>query len=274
MTKENKNLIFLHIPKSAGSTLKDIIDRQYPDYRVHHISTKPDLQKSISDFQNLSQSKREKVRCVTGHGTFGLHKYLTGSTEYITMIREPVSRIISNYYYVRRSPDHRLYEEINSEEISLYEYVKNEVNSKINNQATRNIAGSNSSEYSIDTLKKAKKNIEEHFGVVGLVGRFDKSLLLMGKKLGWNNISYVKKNVTSNRPQKEDIPKRVLREIKRKNRLDVELYKHAKERLNQKLNEIDFSRELRNLRIQCWLRSLKSKTKDKAKRGLAKLGLR
>jgi hypothetical protein len=50
-------------------------------------------------------------------------------------------------------------------------------------------------------------------------------------RLGWQDISYHKQNVTYNRPRTEDIPGDVLKIIKERNELDLELYEFVK---NQK----------------------------------------
>lgn len=235
------------------------------------MSSVPDLQQSISHFQNLPRSEREKLRCVMGHGTYGLHDHLPGSTEYITIFRHPVSRVISNYYYVRRSPEHRVYEEAN--EMSLREYATSGVNTALDNQMTRNVTGTTGGGDE-KTLQKAKDILDKRFGVVGLVKRFDESLLLMKERYGWEDIAYRKRNVTSDRPRKEDLLEHTIQEIEERNQLDIELYEYGQNRLSRKLERTDLNRKLRSLRRKCWIRSKKIQLKNKVKQGLSSLGLR
>lgn len=262
-----QNLIFLHIPKAAGSTLRAIIRRQHSDSQVHVVSSVSDLQQSISQFRNLPQSERAEIRCLMGHGTYGLHDVLSGSTEYLTMFRRPVNRVISNYYYVRRSPEHRLYEKITEGEMSLHEYVSSGVNPVLDNQMVREVTGMKDGDEKPDeeTLQQAKSNLDEQFGVVGLVERFDESLLLMKRRYGWSDVSYRKRNVTSNRPEKEDLPASLIQEIEERNYLDTELYQYAARELNQELQQTQLDNELRLLRFQCWLRTKKSEVRKNIK---------
>ena len=269
-----RSIIFLHIPKAAGSTLRSIIRRQYSDSQVHAVSSVPDLQQSISQFRNLPKSQRAEIRCLMGHGSYGLHEELSGSTEYITMFRRPVSRVISNYYYVRHSPEHRLYEEVTESEMSLHEYVSSGVNAVLNNHMVRDVTGTKSGKPDEKTLQEAKSNLNEKFGVVGLVEQFDESLLLMKRRHGWSDVSYRKRNVTSSRPRKEDLPATLIREIKERNHLDIELYQYAARELNRELQQIQLDLELRLLRLQCWLRSMNVELRNSARRGFAALGLR
>lgn len=260
-----QNIIFLHIPKAAGSTLRTIIRRQYSTSQVHIVSSVPDLQQSISQFRSPPLSERAEIRCLMGHGTHGLHDELSGSTEYLTMFRHPVSRVLSNYYYVRRSPEHRLHEKVTKDEMSLPEYVSSGVNAVLDNQIVRDVTGMKAGDSKPDeeTLQQAKSNLDEQFGVVGLVERFDESLLLMKRRYGWSDVSYRKRNVTSSRPRKEDLPSDLIQEIEERNHLNTDLYQYAARKLNRELQQIQLGPELRLLRFQCWLRSTNAEIRER-----------
>jgi hypothetical protein len=106
-------------------------------------------------------------------------------------------------------------------------------------------------------LDQAKENLDQWFGVVGLVEHFDESLLLMKKRYGWKDVSYYRRNVTPDRPEKEDYPQRVVREIKNRNRLDTELYEYGSERLVKKLEDVNIDQVPYSFRLKCYVRSRK-----------------
>jgi ribosomal protein L22 len=83
---KNKTVIFLHIPKTAGTTLHSIIERQYPSSVVHTIDGRR-VHQSIAQLKDMSEEKRSKIKCLKGHIPFGLHEYLPGSSAYITFKR-------------------------------------------------------------------------------------------------------------------------------------------------------------------------------------------
>lgn len=267
-----RNLIFLHIPKCAGSTLREIIYRQYPDRQCYYVSSMPDQQQSIYEFQGLPRAEREEIRFLTGHGVYGLHSSLVGSTEYITMLRKPIERVISNYYYVARSPEHRHYETVTGEKgMSLYEYVSSGVNEVLDNQMVRSMT-SDDEISGRKLLQRAKENWDEWFGFVGLVERFDESLLLAKERYGWGGVFYRKRNVTRDRPSREDLPERVVDEIEARNRLDTELYEYGKERLSAELEAADIGRKLSSFRRKCWVHGKKVELNNVARQVKGQVG--
>jgi hypothetical protein len=92
-------------------------------------------------------------------------------------------------------------------------------------------------------LDQAKNILRKYFMVVGSSERFDESLLLMKRKLGWNRLPvYQKRNVGAPRPP--ELPKQVLDTIRKHNELDCELYEWASDRLQQELQREDIQGEL------------------------------
>jgi len=269
---EPRNLIFLHIPKAAGSTLQAVINRQYDDDDVYRITTEPSVKASVATFRDLPRSRRMKIRCVMGHGPFGLHQDLVGSTEYVTLLRDPVSRIISLYHYACRTEGHRHHDVIEKEDMSLRDYVTSGMNEvEIRNGMTRQIAGLTDEVSNQKALEQARQNLRGHFGVVGLVERFDESLLLMKHRYGWGKVVYRRHRTGIGRPKKEDIPDRTLREIRRRNHLDRRLYRFAKGHLEERLKESNLGRELWWHRLRCRLYSLTWRWKAKAKKSVRAL---
>lgn len=228
-------LIFLHVPKAAGMTLHSIIDRQYPKESIFNIGQP--VREHIDKFKKLPEHKRAKIRCMKGHMWFGLHRYLPQPSMYITMLRNPVDRLVSHYFYVLRSPTHPLYKTVKSSKMNLREYVSSGMSPELNNGQVRLISGTSVQDdrASTDDLEAAKRNLSEYFVAVGLVERFDESLILFKKLLGWRNIYYMKQNVTHGRPSKREISPQTLRTIENHNSLDMELYKFGVQIFNQKI---------------------------------------
>jgi hypothetical protein len=74
-------------------------------------------------------------------------------------------------------------------------------------------------------LNIAKKNLADHFAVVGITEEFDRSLILISRLLGWSHPFYTKQNVTRRHPHKEELPRETLRVLQAYNELDLELYR-------------------------------------------------
>ncbi|MFQ5399196.1 MAG: sulfotransferase family 2 domain-containing protein [Anaerolineae bacterium] len=224
-----EHFIFLHIPKTAGTTLNHIIARQYPAPTVFSLG--PVVQESLAEFKALPEERRAQIRLLTGHMGYGMHSYFPGSTSYFTLLRDPVDRVISFYYFVRRNRTHYLHDFVIDKNLSLREFMDSRVSIMISNFQTRLISGVwNAYEFGQcppDALETAKANLRHNFTVVGLTEAFDQTLLLFQQAYGWRNICYTRHNVTKSRPVKDLLDRDTLAAIEAANKLDLALYAYA-----------------------------------------------
>ena len=96
----DRTVFFLHIPKCAGSTLSfEIIKKQFkPDQFIFFYDLGYPV--VVDRLKGMSRSEQEKIECVAGHLFFGIHRYyIARPTTYITILRDPVERVISHYYF-------------------------------------------------------------------------------------------------------------------------------------------------------------------------------
>lgn len=247
-TNQEHVLIFLHIPKAAGSTLHRIIEKQYEPSTIFTI---PSFYSSKEEFRQAAKFQLKEIKVLKGHMFFGLHEVLPNPSTYITLLRDPVERIISHYYYVLRNPSHYLYKDVKAQNMSLKEYACSGLSLELDNGQTRFIAGLNFRDHSQpvfqEMLEVAKQNLKSHFAVVGIVEEFNKTLMILRKELGWKIPFYVKYNTTRKRPLKEIVSKETLDVIKKHNELDIELYSYAKDIFEDLVNQQDasFEREIK-----------------------------
>lgn len=259
-----KALIFLHIPKTAGITLSRIIEKQYNAASIFSIDG-ANSAASIEKFKQLPESRREKIQVLQGHMPFGLHAFLPQGALYITLLREPVDRVISAYYYICGFAGHPLHKVVSP--MSLEEFVSK----TIDNQPTRLLAGQTMADVafgqcSSEMLETAKTNLREHFSVIGLTERFDETLILLKRYLGWKEITvYSHQNMTVARPPKSAIPKSAIRLIEEHSQLDIALYQYAKELYEERMQKewLSFKRDLILFNLH---RTLGKQRKELAKR--------
>jgi hypothetical protein len=240
-------LIFLHLPKTAGSTLLRILERQYGSDAVLGL-----YESTFGDeVATLTPEQRGSTRVIAGHFYFGVHQHLWGPWSYLTFLRDPVERVVSHYHFVRRQPEHYLYEAALA--MSLPEYVRFCGEAEPNNDQTRLLAGgamaSGDGTSAPAMLPAAKRNLDSH-AAVGLTEAFDASLVLMRRVLGWGRPFYVSQNVGEQRSAIQSVSADEREVIRTYNALDVELYRHACERFGRDVAAQGdaFAREVRMFR--------------------------
>lgn len=217
-------LAFVHIPKTAGTTLHKIISHQYSKNQIyiHHDTEGPPTQ----ELADKIISSGAKV--IMGHFSVGLHDYFP-ELRYITCLRDPVSRITSHYHHARNDPDHYLHQSANH--LTLSEYASSGLSGELSNGMTRMIAGRMDFHYDKadeSTLERAKQNIVNHFDSVLLSESFDPGVLMFASDRNWPAPYFVRRKVgrvVGSVPAPQDIEA-----IAKQNPLDLELHAWAGDR--------------------------------------------
>jgi hypothetical protein len=221
----NRCIIFLHLPKTAGETLRRTLKWKYGSEMLY-LHTLKEPAESLAE---VPLSKRRNARVLTGHLYYGVHEYIPQRCEYITLLREPVARVISFYYYILGRTDHYRHEELVRSGMNLEEFVRSSPERGFENDMTRMLSGRGAGELDAgnlgrEALDDAKRNLEK-FLVVGLTERFDESFILIRRALRWKLPLYLTKNV-SIRPKPASAT--AIELIRERNRLDLELYDYAR----------------------------------------------
>ena len=229
---DGKALIFLHIPKTAGTTLNRIIEWQYNPLAIFTMDPYR-IRATPERLRKLSEGRRRRLRVVRGHLYFGIHEFLPQGGTYFTMLREPVARFFSSYYFIQRRPLHPMHRKVTTERIGVEDFIR--LTPRRQNLQCSLIAGIKSGGTCDDrVLDKAKENLERSFSVVGISERFEESLMLMAKTFEWEIPFYENRKVSKTRPQ---IDSGAVEMIREHNRLDLELYEFGKQLFEKGLRE-------------------------------------
>ena len=81
--------LFLHIPKTAGTTLRSIVDQNLGPVNVltYYNQNSRQLQDNLDAYLTF----KPNFRAIIGHFRFGFHKLLNRPSTYITFLRHPVA---------------------------------------------------------------------------------------------------------------------------------------------------------------------------------------
>ena len=178
--------IFLHVHKTGGMSLTELLRDIYPANRIYLINGER-YERAAAEFADLPQHERDAYALLKGHMFFGYHRHLTRPARYFSMLRDPRKRLISLYNYLY---NHRLYPQIQADNLSFEQFLSLGIYPTADNGLARFIAGIDYQalpygQTNEEVVSVAKANIDRHFTFIGRIDRYDESLLLMKELLGW-----------------------------------------------------------------------------------------
>jgi hypothetical protein len=221
-------IVFTHIGKTGGTTLDHIIKVAAAVTGKRACRPRPPRGRSMPPSQHnqellhldlMDDDQLSSCDYVSGHFPFGLHARLPRPCLYITLLRDPIARLLSN---IRFGLDRDKW----PRDASVTGLV--EQGRLIDNMQTRQIAGiaDRDAPCTSKTLATAIDNLRSHYCVVGVTERFDDALKALITLLGWPDIAYSDRQV-SHAPSDSDLESRVRAAAERYFAVDMELYAYA-----------------------------------------------
>lgn len=232
-------LYFLHMPKTAGTSLVHGLEKGLPEGSLLRLYGRSKDRAEIRRYvQGLSPSEREKLRVVAGHQVwYGIHRIFNDpEPRYITFLRTPVSRVVSNYYKILRTPEHALHPLLQEEEISLHDFVRRGVSPHLCNHQTALLAreepdGNHNAELCVEwdeQLFNRAVNRLKSFAYVGTKETWNQDREHLSESLG---VPIPEEQV--HRPPGDpnnmmaELEPNLIAEIAQHNRMDTALYDYA-----------------------------------------------
>jgi len=244
--------ILLHIEHTGGTTTKDVLHRQYPRGSFYNAKRG----KPFQHFIDLAPEQRGAYRALIGHVYYGVHGLIPRPSVYHTWLRSPVERLLSTYHYFGRKNKSGLHKAYVSGELRFEDFIEMPWYTHV--QLSR-IVGVTPEEFTKlkvenitpNALDIAKQHLTDDFGVVGLTERYDETLLLLAKALGWKSPPYyIRRNSHTKTNTVENIAPHLRYRVEQLVAPELELYTWARDRFEKHLNELgsDFQRELADFR--------------------------
>lgn len=230
---------FIHIPKTAGKTLKYLVEQRYqPNTEVFFVY---DKKSNTEGFEHMGS-----LKLVMGHFRYGYHKFSNRSHRYHTFMRDPIDQVLSHYYYMKDHPAE--FSAFDPEKTDLIEFAKGDYGY---NFQTRFISGlDNMSAEPHTVLAQAKENLKD-FYFVGITEQFDASLIMLAESLGWKRYFYKKRNIGTAKALHPKPDEDILDQLRQILKYDIELYSYALERFKkQKANFPNLEKKVRTFRTK------------------------
>ncbi len=217
----------------------EILERHYPKEAIcpiHGYIVR-------DNFERFTATEHATWQLVRGHmrvGSYSLtHRFITQTPICVTMLREPMTRIVSAYRYILRQPDHPLYEEFVRDKVSLLEYLTNPRYAYLPfNYQTFMVAGAvrgniqkeiKSPLSDAARLALAKQRLEQ-YAFVGLTERYAESAALLAYTFGWEPVTELPEvNKAPTQTHLEHLDAATLAALEACTELDRALYQYATE---------------------------------------------
>lgn len=225
------SLCFMHIGKVGGHSIsKELLNR---------FDISETYNGSPEQFDVLDPSELAGKKLIIGHFSFCHVKKLPRERFLFSIVRDPIDRVISNYWYLRSYQG--ALTDTNSEMVRLAksypfdDFIRLpdlQVRQVVENHQCLFFAGDWRSENrSSDHLIRMAIEHLDHFDLIGLHEEYDDSLQLLAASQSWFPWpSETRLNTTPFRQSIDSISPDALQYLRQSNRLDIELYQIIKER--------------------------------------------
>lgn len=242
--KDRRKVLFLHIQKTAGTSIVKIARKHYGNDMVSH-----------GDYVKYSIEELDKVSFVSGHFGYDFASNLMASRYSFTFLRDPIERLLSFYYFCQSrhpqdSPMARL-----ANELDIDEFIQSCETDPIarvhiwNNQVWQLAVGfgrfDKRSIYDIkadELLDMAVSHLED-FSYIGFTDTFDQDYSNILRELG---LPVPGKPVVSNigvrRPERTELSGKTRQILQEVTQLDQALYSAARLRRRNARLEMTSSR--------------------------------
>lgn len=270
----NIRVLFHHLPKTAGSTFRAILDGLFCSNEICPAETHWELDKILKE-------KGQSYRLFAGHFTYDVIDRHLKNDIWLTFLRSPLERVVSQYHnhvnearqpesWINRvqntkvedvpvSDEWREYHRL-MKDFTLIDWVTSnnrhanatacnlQTQSFINRYQTDEtgcrIDKRDWSVYDAELVMEAKLNLENNFEFIGLQEYFDLSLDMFSMTFGrypFSDSSTFTTNLNTDKSfgSKYDLPKETRDLIEQRNSMDMELYQFAKELFFYRLRELN-----------------------------------
>jgi len=204
-------LIFIHIPKTAGTSVNAIFRSWFGDGFVSHYPVGATKVEKY-DLHAMAATKRPHV--VYGHFNhkrgFGVPDCCPDATQFMTVMRDPWDQRLSGYFYSKSLPPERRHPSFHKMP-PLREFLLNTEFSQLN-PFPRKIRNDN-----------YKEIIDQLFVGIGTTEKLQSSIEAFARTLGRDEVGFTLKYLNTSEKD-EDIPEDLLMEFRHVHALECEVY--------------------------------------------------
>ena len=228
MTKADPLYVSVHIPKTGGSSFRQILERKFGD-RLQRAYDKSEGWPTVPN-----------PACIHGHGALTDFADVICAHEnvrWMTFLRDPLLSAISHYFYIKRHSGQTT--GVTFQDRGLETWLTH----------TEPFRWPDPPRYNHDRYSKwFEQRPLAKYNFVGLTEQFDESLLLLYREFQWDPLYYTSENVGGYDPP--DLSDDVITRFRELNAGDYAIYAQAVERFGSAKRDYgtDFQADLAEIR--------------------------
>lgn len=229
-------IFFIHPPKSGGSTVITFFDLNLGKDRFANF---------VWDREGWGscRAKLLETRVGGGHHPYGMHRTIKHPLRYCTVLRDPLARQISHYWYAASGKNGEVKRGVS---VSTAEALVQQGVISLDEWVAESLAGKNlfvhmlsgQSVLNENSLAVAQSHLRQHIGTTGLCENMSEFLLRLAAMSGLKLPFYFEANRTVGTPKGESpLSDAARRKFLEDNRLDYELFHDAKGLIEIEVND-------------------------------------
>jgi len=250
LPSDRPTLVFQHLQKTAGTAMREIIytNLMSGDTEVEHVVL--DVRKANDGtlplrafyeewWGSLDQEHRDRLVLVASHSANYLPEVMGRPTRAFTIVREPVDRVLSRYYFRTNPPRYTLLDvyrrprRFARTRSQYFNYQSRALLEPRYENKCEDLVVNNGPPPNADTWRERLRQVlDDGNYVVGVQNRFDEVVELFAREFGWSQVFVPKARVNPSRPRELD-DERTRELLLAYNWLDVELYEECARRMDR-----------------------------------------
>ncbi len=241
-----ERFLFLHIPKTAGTSLNEIIERNFIKEEILDLFL-------MRDAVKVSDEKLSRYRLVRGHYSYSMLEKFIVRPRMLLMLRDPIKRSISNLRHIKntRRGDFWLRKQRDLKNTSLDDLIKDrKVQDWLRDYEVKWIAGNfNVRNFTTPMILQIPRKIDREYlelaklrlhaiDFLGITERFSKSVELLCNTFCWRKPKKIpnKNMAVERRGWDEEISPKSLKILNKITEYDRELYDYGLELFEKRRN--------------------------------------
>lgn len=232
---DDQRIFFLHLPKCGGVSINRALSRAFGPYNLTALNATAWKRAVEIRSENRERYKEallfycmsmDNVNVVTGHFSWSdrAHEIFCDDWMYITLLRNPVSRWFSHYFYDRYGQGSYF----NGIEEDLPGFLHSKRAREMGALYTRRLSDFQTANLD-QSVEHAKSNLEK-FDVLGVLENINDFGSRLSRKINIDlKIPRKNKSPAENEKKKAEENKELAREVEKICKYDMEVYRHAHE---------------------------------------------